>query len=129
MELKQDNIVLCTNEDAQNFDLVKNLFATSRPDAILASVERLATTVYHVCNELNISIPKQVKVACFSNLVTAFILNPSLTTITQPAFEMGATAATLLFKTLEKTNFVLTNENVVIPSTLQIRNSTGEPVT
>ena len=126
IKTKENNFVCCTNDDTENFHLVSKLIEhNDRPDAILASVEKLATTVYHVCKELHISIPHQLKVACFSNLFTAFILNPSLTTITQPAFEMGKAAATLLFEALEKNNFVLKNENLVIPSTLHIRNSTA----
>jgi len=122
-----NNLVLCTNDDAQNFEIIqKRMLADNPPDAMLASVEKLATSVYLVCNELNIAIPQQMKVACFSNLLSAVILNPSLTTITQPAFEMGKAAATLLFKALEKQNFNLAAENIVLPSRLYVRNSTAK---
>jgi len=87
-------------------------------------VEKLTTPVYKACLDLKLEIPADVKILCFSNLETAEILNPSLTTITQPAFEMGKTAATLLFNALEKTNFELTKESQVIPSMLVIRCST-----
>jgi hypothetical protein len=50
--------------------------------------------------------------------------NPSLTTITQPAFDMGKAAASLLFKALGKKNFDLKKESLVIPSVLQVRDST-----
>jgi LacI family transcriptional regulator len=93
------------------------------PDGLIASVEKLTITVYHVCYELKLKIPQHVKVISFSNLSSALILNPSLTTITQPAFEIGEAAASLLFKALEKRNFILKNENVVLPSKLSIRNS------
>jgi LacI family transcriptional regulator len=127
IESGENSVVFCSNDDMQNFDIISELLSSARrPDAILASVEKLATTVYHVCNEMNISVPGEIKVACFSNLFTAFILNPSLTTITQPAFEMGAAAATLLFKALEKSNFSLADENIVIPSGLYVRDSTGK---
>ncbi|MDQ6762975.1 MAG: substrate-binding domain-containing protein, partial [Bacteroidota bacterium] len=65
------------------------------------------------------------KIVCFSNLETASILNPSLTTVTQPAFEMGKTAATLLFRALAKSSFNLKKESIVIPSNLVIRGSTS----
>ena len=60
----------------------------------------------------------------FSNLQTAELLNPSLTTITQPAFDMGKRAATWLFKILKTKNYVPAKECVVLPSVLEIRNST-----
>ena len=70
-------------------------------------------------------MPEQLKLISFSNLETALILSPSLTTITQPAFQMGKTAATILFKSIEKKNFKLPNENIVLASALEQRESTG----
>jgi LacI family transcriptional regulator len=118
-------IILCANDFKQNYWLIKKLLQQkNRPTGIVASVEKLTTPVYHVCSELKIKIPKDLKVICFSNLEAAAILNPSLTTITQPAFEIGKTAASLLFNWLEKTNFNLTKESMIIPSTLVVRDST-----
>ncbi len=117
-------IIPCTNDAKQNYLMTKKLLQSRTLSGIVASVEKLTTTVYQVCSELKIKIPNDLKVVCFSNLETASILNPSLTTITQPAFEMGKTAASLLFKSLEKTNFNLTKESLVIPSTLLVREST-----
>ena len=65
-----------------------------------------------------------MQIISFSNLETASFLNPPLTTVTQPAYEIGKTAAATLVKALEKKNFVMPNENVVIPSVLTIRKST-----
>ncbi|HKZ65463.1 MAG TPA: LacI family DNA-binding transcriptional regulator [Chitinophagaceae bacterium] len=127
-QLKAGNeqMVRCTDNAKQNYILLKELLQqNTRPDGIVASVEKLTTPVYTACLDLKLKIPNDVKVVCFSNLETASILNPSLTTITQPAFEMGKTAATLLFNSLEKANFDLTKEDLVIPSSLIIRSSTG----
>ncbi len=120
------NIVLCTNDSKQNFSLIKKLLQQKdKPTGIIASVEKLTTPVYKACEALELKIPCDLKVVCFSNLETASILNPSLTTITQPAFEMGKTAATLLFKALEKTNIKLVGESLVLPSALVVRDSTS----
>jgi len=77
-----------------------------------------------VCKELSINIPKQLKLICFSNLQTAPLLNPSLTTIQQPAFNMGEQAALILFKHLDKKRTSITNEHVILKSTLVVRDST-----
>ncbi|MDB5231792.1 MAG: LacI family transcriptional regulator [Chitinophagaceae bacterium] len=126
-DLKSGNkhIIHCTNELKPNYRLVKKLLQQkNRPDGIVASMEKLTTPVYTACADLNLSIPQDVKMVCFSNLETASILNPSLTTITQPAFEMGKTAASILFRALKKTNLSLTKSSIVIPSSLMIRSST-----
>ena len=126
LEADKKNIVLCTNDTKQNYPLIRKLLqGKNKPSGVVASVEKLTMPVYKACYALKLKIPKDVKVVCFSNLETASILNPSLTTITQPAFEMGKTAAILLFKALEKANFNLTNESLVIPSALSVRASTS----
>ena len=125
MKVDKKNIVLCSGNAKQNYELIKKLLQQkNRPDGIVASVEKLTTPLYNACASLQLKIPKDVKVVCFSNLETASILNPSLTTITQPAFEMGKIAASLLFKALSKSNFNLKKESMVIPSSLFMRQST-----
>jgi LacI family transcriptional regulator, galactose operon repressor len=123
---KKNSILFCNNETENDFNAILKLMDQRKhPDGILVSVEKLTTTVYEVCQKLKLSIPKDVKVIGFSNLGSAFLWNPSLTTVTQPAFEIGKTAASLLFKALEKRSFILKNENVIIPSALVVRNSAG----
>ncbi|WP_160716183.1 LacI family DNA-binding transcriptional regulator [Chitinophaga solisilvae] len=118
------NMISCTADPAVNYKLVKKLLQQATPpDGIVASMEKLTTTVYQVCQALQLRMPADVKLVCFSNLEIATILQPSLTTITQPAFEMGKTAAELLLRQLEKKP-VRQAEAVVIPSELVIRDST-----
>ncbi len=121
------DIVACNNDTEQHLLAIKKMMQQKRrPDGIVASVEKLATAVYIACKQLGILIPRQVKVISFSNLETAPILNPSLTTITQPAFDMGRAAATLLMKALNKSNFSLKQESLVIPSVITVRDSTAQ---
>ncbi len=120
------DVKVCTNDSEQNQLLVRKLLQQKKiPDGILACVEKLTTPIYKACQEKKLSIPRDMKVICFSSLETAPILNPSLTTVTQPAFELGKTAATLLMKALDKPNFVLKEECITLPSTIIVRGSTG----
>jgi len=120
------NIIQCSNSSKENNLILQKIFQSDkRPDGIIASVEKLTTPVYIACKELQINIPRELKIISFSNSEAAPILNPSLTTITQPAFEMGKRAATILFKAIEKKNYRMPNENIIISSTLIIRESTG----
>lgn len=118
-------IISCSNDDVDNFKKLKTVLKSPRrPDAFFASVEKLAITTYEVCKELDLKIPKDLKVICFSNLATASLLNPSLSTITQPAFEIGKQAASVLFKYLDKNKTYIPNENIVLKSSLYAREST-----
>ncbi len=106
--------------------IIKKLLSKKKkPDGIFASVEKLAIATYHVCNDLKIKIPAGLKIISFSNLRTASLLNPSLSTITQPAFEIGKEACELLFRKIEKKSSSYVSEHVVLKSTLIPRKSTG----
>ena len=118
-------VIDCSNNNEENAELLKHIFTELKPDGVFASVERLAISTYYVCQELNISIPGQLKVICFSSLEISSLLNPSLTTITQPAFAMGTQAANLLFKALEDATDFNPHEHIVLQSELIIRKSTS----
>jgi LacI family transcriptional regulator len=112
-------VVECRGTNSEAYTQIKNLIsAKNKPDGIVASVERLAIQVYLISQEMNISIPNELKVLVFSTLETAPILNPALRTITQPAFEIGRTEAELLFKGIEKKRYNLADETITLPSVL-----------
>lgn len=120
-----EGVLQCGGNDEENYRMIRDLLASDhRPDGIFASVEKLAVLVYHACRELSLDIPKDVKVISFSNLLTASLLNPSLTTIAQPAYDMGKEAATILFRRLEKKYIVIPDDRVTLPARLEIRQST-----
>lgn len=112
-------VVECRGTNSEAYTQIKNLISgKNKPDGIVASVERLAIQVYLISQEMSVSIPNELKVLVFSTLETAPILNPPLTTITQPAFEIGRTAAELLFKGIEKKKYNLADETITLPSVL-----------
>jgi len=131
---REPDIVACTHDAAVNHQILTSLLTRpDAPDGVIATVEKLVTGIYLACQELLLRIPGQVKVIGFSNLPSAMLLNPSLTTVTQPAFEMGKTAASLLFLELGKGSKgksstggkTMKRETLVIPSVLVVRDSTG----
>lgn len=124
----EDNLVInCNNNSEDNYRIISALLASDdRPDALFASVERLAITSYYVCNELMLDIPADVKIVSFSNLETAPLLDPSLTCIVQPAFNIGKAAAEVLFKALEKPGIDLFSESLVITSEIIEGRSTAK---
>jgi LacI family transcriptional regulator len=122
-EIDAGHLVYGTHDEQINFNILRGLLSeTNRPDALVGSVEKITTQAYSVCNELNLLIPNHIKIVAFSSTQIATLLNPSLTTITQPAYEMGKTAAHLLFKILEKKKIDVDRVEV-LPSILIERNS------
>lgn len=126
-KINRDNnlIISCTGSEEKNNEMIRKLLSRkNRPDGIFASVEKLALVAYEMCAALKLKIPHDVKVICFSNSQTAALLNPSLTTITQPAYEIGREAATILFRLVEKKRHHFLQEHTILNSVLVERNST-----
>lgn len=119
-------IVECSNENEETFEIIQQMMLDEKPDGIFASVEKLAVICYRVCEKINLRIPQDVKIISFSNLQTASLLNPSLTTITQPAFDIGETAARELLHIInKKSRSASKDKHVVLQSLLMKRNSTA----
>jgi len=125
MPREDDMILCCDGDDHKNKELIRKLLKRpDRPDGIFASVETLAISTYEVCEELGLKIPKDLKVIAFSNSYLAALLNPSLTAIAQPAFEMGREAAAILVNLVEKKESRFRHQKTEIKSRLIVRNST-----
>jgi LacI family transcriptional regulator len=129
-QIKPDHvhIIEAGTDETLSFQIIRDsLQPLPESLGIFSSVEKLAIQTYHICKEINITIPKQLKIISFSNLPTAALLNPALSTLTQPAFSIGKEAALLLFQSIKnkgKIQPITTLPNVVLKSTLFIREST-----
>lgn len=123
LSVDSDLIIHCDGSNEESQELIKNLLHKHQPDGIFSSVEKLALLVYQNCKELAINIPKDLKIISFSSLKIAPLLQPSLSTITQPAFEMGKYVANLLIKTLENNQTDLEDNHVEMESVIVIRES------
>ena len=125
IEVDESLIINCSSDMISNFTLINNLLKKRKKvDGLFSSAENLAILSYQICSELAINIPKDLKIVSFSNMPMASYLNPSLSTITQPAFEMGKEAASLLFLAIEKPRNNYKDVFTEMKSNLFIRNST-----
>ena len=123
--LNNELVIECGPDDETNRQKIRELLQSEqKPDGIFAAVEKFAVNTYEVCKELELKVPQQLKVISFSNLSAAALFNPPLSTIVQPAYDMGREAANILFKIIDKKKLLNTEKKVVIPSHLVIREST-----
>ena len=119
-----DSLVLtCGANPEENFRMIRKLMSERVVDGIFGSVETVTISSYDVCRDLGLSIPNDVKIVSFSNLATAHLLSPPLTTVTQPAFDMGVEAASLLFRNLTKYNTSPVVEKSIFKAVLVKRES------
>ncbi|CAN5529260.1 LacI family DNA-binding transcriptional regulator [soil metagenome] len=99
------------------------LALSAPPDALFTASDRITIGSLAYLHKENISIPGQMGIAGFSNFSSPELFNPSLTTIRQPAFEMGKTAAELLIKLIECKRPETDFEKRILPTELIIRKS------
>jgi LacI family transcriptional regulator len=73
------------------YEAVKRLFAKNiHVTAIYAANDEMALGVYKACRELNIHIPSQLAIVGVDNNRIGHYINPALSTVEQPKYEMGA---------------------------------------
>lgn len=125
-ELDPALTLYCSHEEDSNVKFIEKLLKSSnKPDGVLASVEKLAFATYQAVKKTEFSIPSDLKLISFSNASVANLLNPSLTTITQPAVSIGNECAKLLIKKLTKPkHYDLLDQVITIPSKITVREST-----
>ena len=68
----------------------------ARPTAVLCANDLMAMGVIRCCREAGIDVPGEISVAGFDDIPAAEQLHPPLTTVAQPAHQMGEAAAQLL---------------------------------
>ncbi|MEC5425275.1 LacI family DNA-binding transcriptional regulator [Virgibacillus sp. C22-A2] len=71
-------------------------------DGIFAGSDLIAAGVMRAANHVGLLIPHDLQIVGFDGIQLGKMLSPSLTTIEQPIYEMGAMAVELLYKQIEK---------------------------
>jgi len=94
------------------------------PDGLFCANDHTAISAIQVAKQTNLNIPGDLSVIGFSNSPASTIIEPSLTTIDDHAFEMGQSAARLLIRQIENKDKNVVSETVVIRNDLILRNST-----
>jgi len=119
----EELVIECTNDKEEIYATLKDAMHQLKPDGAFASVERLAMASLQLCHNEGINIPEDLKLICFSCLEIADLLNPPLSTVKQPAFEMGEKAAEVLFDALSKKDVATKKELIYLPSIIIPRKS------
>ena len=96
----------------------------NRPDAIFCAGDRLTIGGITALKSLGIKMPEELALLGFTNSAMVELIDPSLSAVKQPAYEMGQAAIELLIKLIESKRPVTEFENVVLQTEMFIRKST-----
>lgn len=97
------------------------------PEAIFATNNRMVLGILQAVKNLNLKIPDDVALIGYDDFEWAEFLCPSLTTVKQPAYEIGREAAKELFRLIEK-NKKVKPRIITLPNELIIRESSRKKV-
>ncbi|WP_291326995.1 LacI family DNA-binding transcriptional regulator [Desulfovibrio sp. UCD-KL4C] len=112
----------CREEDGRK-GAESYLKMANQPDAILAINDPVAVGAFCRFREAKMRIPQDIALVGFSGSPESALIDPALTTISQPAFEMGKAAAELLLKQLESNDDNFSPEIITLDTKLLIRGS------
>ena len=71
-----------------------------RPTAVMAYNDQIAIGALKCAKEHGVRVPEEMSITGFDDIIFSTAVEPALTTIHQPAYEMGKAAAELLFDVL-----------------------------
>ncbi|MCW3092622.1 MAG: transcriptional regulator, LacI family [Ferruginibacter sp.] len=94
-----------------------------KPDAFVTAGDRITTGSLTAIKNLHLRVPEDIALVGFSNTNIPELLNPTLTTIRLPAFEMGQVATELLISIIESKRPVTSFETRVLQTEFFVRES------
>lgn len=111
--------------------LAKRMVTTSpQVDAVFCINDAVAIGAMVGVKRSGLSVPTDIAIAGFSDWQISSIVEPSLTTVSQPSFEMGKLAANILINEIRNTKEgkPITHETHTLKTSLKIRESSaGQP--
>lgn len=92
------------------------------PSSVFVTFDEIAIGVMHGFQDRGYKIPEDIQVFGFDNTRLSKMVRPTLSTVVQPMYDIGAVAMRLLTKYMNKEE--VSDKNVVLPHRLEKRDST-----
>ena len=93
-------------------------------DAVFCGNDLIAISVIKLLKSKGFTIPNDVGIVGFDDIYMASVVEPGLTTIKQPNYEMGYKAVEMLIEVLEKSGEPSEQKTIILDTELIIRKST-----
>ena len=120
-----ESLILHTN--MQEADVIQKtkilLDLPEPPDAIFAITDPVATYAMQVIKARGLHIPRDIAIIGFTNIPEASLIEPSLSTIEQPAYQLGKIALNHILEQIEHPEEFVP-QSIVLKTNLVVRDST-----
>ncbi|MBN6205811.1 LacI family DNA-binding transcriptional regulator [Ralstonia pickettii] len=120
LELEDEAVYHADFSEGKAYEQAKKILQHKRPTAFLCFSDLMAFGVMKAIKEAGLSIPADISVTGFDDLVFSNYSNPKLTTVYQDFEEIGRESAILLQKLMEKN---VENRHVFVDHKLMTRES------
>jgi len=133
MTVAPDDLVLYPNYTVARFDqqieawVRRALASRGLPTAVFACDYIMALATLRVLRRHGLSVPDDISVVGFDDPISAAHLTPPLTTVRQPVYQLGLSAAQRLLDSIQRGEPDSLAGKQVLPNELIIRESTSPP--
>ena len=128
MLIKDEYIIDCGHGNKEEgYSSMKQLLALEKiPDGVFANNDIAAYGAMIAIKEAGLNIPNDIAVVGFSNWQFSSLIEPQLSSVSQPGLEMGRAAARILIEQMKSTEEESPNITKILPTNLIIRTSSDK---
>lgn len=101
LEVRDEMILFDRGNSNALYRTLRTLLEEHETDAIFATTDVRAIIASKVISDLGLRVPKDISIIGFDNIDISKMVTPSLSTVSQPFYEMGALAAQRLIEKIE----------------------------
>ena len=101
----------------------KKLLKLKEVDGLYSANDTAAISAMRYLKNQGVNIPEDIAVVGFNNDPISAVIEPSLTTINQPDFEMGRIASSVLIDQIKAKNATKKNQSKILDIELIVRHS------
>jgi LacI family transcriptional regulator len=124
IKFRQENLIINNLSQEAGFASADILMKMDpRPDAVFAANDNCAVGCMIALKKAGMRIPEDIAFVGFNNDPVSKVIEPNLTTINYPGYEMGQVAAQNLINHLNGTVIIKTANTILLHSELIIRAS------
>lgn len=105
-----------------NYPFFQDYLKENKPEAAIVVRDSIAVSMINAASDLGIRVPEELEIMGFQNTKYSKMSRPTLTSIDNPIYDIGAVSMRLLTKLMNGEK--IDNVNVILPHNILWRNST-----
>jgi|SRR5690554_4350035 len=118
----ESKIIRTSGRLVVNYPFFQDYLKENKPEAAIVVRDSIAVSMINAASNLGISIPDDLEIMGFQNTKYSRMSRPTLTSIDNPIYDIGAVSMRLLTKLMN--NEEIDDVNVLLPHNILWRNST-----